>query len=502
MPYNPLLSYPLEQIDPGATFSREEASMRLPHMRAALYQLKRGGQERLCEPSGADTLVAALSPAPRLHPSIHASIFSKDTAWTPRVCLIAPTARVFSPQHADAMSENERVQCIPIEGDARGSVAFPHWPIAAPKRVLVHFDAQRVGVGGHASLAFHRAGVDKLEVQAISSNGARTEWSGTVAEPVLDKLFETSWGTVLRSTPERVPAKPGELPQTLMDEVADFWQRWMRCHVVASVCAPDDATRPLGFASIRAKREGSQHKRAVVRAKLHRSSCACACDLWNHKPVYDKMPSERFVGSEVELALGMCGRPLDPRTKLCPLHGEATPSVPLLEDICCHGAVAELQCSHQTQTKRPPIVGLRQADMRLRGHNVLHAQVLIAACLRCADAVGPMLGKRPTAEVLKVCDSQCTAARLKLDALSRKRVAHDEILSDEAMLVLDVKAHDLLVQGGVRQHERPSTKRLVLAKTKPDGSTVVLKQGEGAELLQTHLGLFPPPPKTRKRKAS
>ena len=53
----------------------------------------------------------------------------------------------------------------------------------------------------------------------------------------------------------------------------------------------------------------------------------------------------------------------------------------------------------------------------------------------------------------------------------------------------------------MRQHERPTAKKLVLARVKPDGTMAVLKEGEGAELNQTHLGLFPPPLKTRKRKA-
>ena len=475
--------------------------MRVPHLRAALYQLKNAGHERLCEPSGAGTLAAALSPAPRLHAAIHAAVFKSDAPWAPRVCMLAPTARVFAPQLADALREEERVQCIPIEGDARGSVAFPRWPIVPPKRVLVHFDAQRVGVGGHASLTLERVNADALVVQAVSSNGQLSEWRGAVAGAVLDKLFAASWAATMQGTPERVPAKPGELPQMLMDEVADFWQRHARCHVVASVCAPDDSTRPLGFASIVARREGAQHKRAVVRAKLHRSSCACACELWKLKPVHERMPTERWVGSEVELALAMCGRPLDPHTRLCPLHGEATPNVPLVDDVCCHGTVAEMQCSHQTQTKRPPIAGLRQADMRLRGLNVLHAQVLIASCLRCADDANPLLGKRPPAEILAACEPECANARRRLDAVTGKRAASDDVLSDDLMATFDLRAHDLLTQGGVRQHERPSTKKLVLARIKPDGTATVLKEGEGAELNQTHLGLFPPPLKTRKRKA-
>ena len=166
MPHNPLLAYPLSQIDPAATFSRDEAAMRVPHLRAALYQLKNAGHERLCEPSGAGTLAAALSPAPRLHAAVHAAVFKSDAPWAPRVCLLAPTARVFAPQLADALREEERVQCIPIAGDARGCVAFPHWPIVPPKRVLVHFDAQRVGVGGARQPDARARNADALVVQA------------------------------------------------------------------------------------------------------------------------------------------------------------------------------------------------------------------------------------------------------------------------------------------------------------------------------------------------
>jgi hypothetical protein len=497
---NPLLAYPLNQIDPTGTFAREEGAVRLPPLRAALYQLGNNAHERLCESSGSNTLVAALSPSTRLHANIHAAIFSANAPWQPSVCMLAPTARVFAPQFADAMTEQERVQCIPISGDSRGSVAFPQWPLPSRKRVLAHFDAQRVGIGGHASLSFERLGAEDLIVRAVSSNGKRSEWRSAVTSVVLDQLFACSTAVLTQGVATRVPCNPGELPQMLMDEVADFWQRVARCHVVSSVCAPKDATRPLGFGSIKVKCEGTRVKRAVVRAKLHHSSCACACDLWKLKPVGERMPMQRFVSSEVELVVGMCGRVLDPQSKLCPLHGEATPLVPLLDNICCHDTVAELHCLHLTGTKGPPIAGLRLANMQLRGLNVLHAQVLIASCLRCTEDVAPLLGKRPPAEILKACDVECRNARIKLDEVARRRAASAAVLSATALQALDMKAHDLLRQGGVRQYARPSTGKLVLARSNPDGSNQVLLKGEGAELVHTHLGLFPPPLKRKRRR--
>jgi len=496
--HNPLLAYPRALIDPGGEATRDEGEARLPHVRAALYQLQRE-HAGLCAPAGACSLVAALTPATRLHGAAHAALFQAEASWKPRVCLVAPTAHTFAPDEADAMREEERVQCIPIADDPHGCVAFPNWPRPPPKRVVVHFDARRIGIGAAATVQFERTGYEQVTMRVTSSTGERRALRGAVAHAVVEKLFAASWATVL-ATPKLMPSLPGELPHMLMDEVADFWQRHVRAHVVASVCAPDDATRPLAFASMRARLEGQQHKRAVVRCTLHRSSAPCACELWKLKSMHKRMPTERWVGSEVELSLSMCGRKLGESTRLCPLHGAATPDVPQLPTICCHGTVASLQCSHQTQNRRTH-AGLLQTDMRLTGMNVRHAQVLIASCMRCADAVAPLLGKAPPEKVVEACDQVCREARRKLDQVTRDRAVSGTVVHEDEMQERDMLAHDLLVEGGVRQYERPSTRELVLAKMGEDGSAAVLNAGDGAELAETHLGLFPPPLKTRKRKA-
>ena len=498
MQHNPLLAYPLALIDPGGSATRDEGEGRLPFVRAALYQLQRE-HEGLCAEGGACSLVAALTPATRLHATAHAALFQLDAPWKPRVCLVAPSAHRFAPEEADAMTEEERVQCIPVADDPHGCVAFPNWPILPPKRVILHFDAKRVGVGAAAMMQLERTGVHQLTVRVASSNGERRALRGTVAESVMEKLFSASWSTTL-VVPALVPALPGELPQMLLDEVGDFWQRHVRAHVVTSVCAPDDATRPLGFASMRARLEGQQNKRAVVRCVLHRSSAPCACELWKLDPMHVRFPSERWVGSEVELTLGMCGRQLGASSRECPRHGSETPNVPLLPTICCHGTVATMQCSHRTQN-RSTHAGLLQRDLCLTGVNVLHAQVLIASCLRCVDAVAPLLGKAPRDQVVEACETVCAQARVKLDAVTRERALSGNVLCEAEMQQRDMKAHDLLVEGSVRQYERPSTREVVLAKMGSDGSVAVLNAGEGAELVDTHLGLFAPPTKTgRKRK--
>lgn len=498
MSHNPLLAYPFHLIDPGASQTRDEGEARLPHVRAALHQLQRA-HAGLCDDSGEAALAALLTPATRLHVSVRASIFQADAPWKPRVCLVAPSAHRFSPNQADNMTEEERVQCIPVADDPQGCVAYPNWPLAPPKRVVVHFDAKRMGAGGAATMQMARTGVDMVTIRVASSNGEVRCLTGAVAEPVIAKLFATSWEVALE-LPSLMPALPGELPQALMDEVADFWQRHVRAHVITSVCAPNDATRPLGFASMRARLEGQEDKRAVVRCVLHRSSAPCACDLWKLDPMHVRMPSERWVGSEVELTLSMCGRKLGASSRECPRHGNATPNVPLLPNICCHDTVASLQCSHHTQNRRTH-AGMRQKNMMLKGINVLHAQVLIASCLRCTDVVEPLLGKAPRTKVIEACEAVCLQARKKLADVTRERALSSDLLCEAELQQRDMQAHDLLAEGGVQQYERPSTREIVLAKMHKDGSAVLLTADNGAELVDTHLGLFAPPVHTgRKRK--
>ncbi|MGZ0213891.1 MAG: hypothetical protein ACKVI4_15565 [Actinomycetales bacterium] len=498
MTLNPLLAYPMGMIDPAASATRDEGELRLLPLRAALRQLQRE-HAGLCDEGGADTLVAALTPTVRLHGAVHAAIFRSEAPWKPRVCLVAPSTHLFSPEDADAMTEEHRVQCIPVADDPQGCVAFPNFPLVPPKRVFVHFDARRVGVGGAAAMKIERVGIDQLSVCVVSSSGERRSLRGAVVPAIADKLFAPSWASVLH-VPKLLPGLPGELPQPLLDEVADFWQRHLRAHVVASVCAPDDATRPLAISAIRARLEGHQHKRAVVRCTLHRSSVPCACDLWKLRPMYERMPTERWVGSEVELTLSMCGHALGSSTRMCPLHGAATPNVSLLPTVCCHGTVASLTCSHQTQNRRSHH-GLHQPDMRLSGIDVLHAQVLVASCMRCADIVAPLLGKAPTEQIDTACERVCEQALVKLDAVTRHRALGSKVLPEAELQARDMLAHDLLAEGGIYQYERPTTGELVLAKMGADGSATVLNADGGGELVETHLGLFPPPlVKRRKRR--
>ena len=169
--HNPLLALPLSVIDPGASTTRDEGEGRLPLLRAALFQLQRE-HKTLCAEGGVGSLVAALTPSVRVHASMHASLFKPDSSWKPRVCLIAPSAHVMAPAEADVMTVEERVQCIPVADDPHGCVAFPNWPLHAPRRLVAHFDARRAGgVGAAATMQMERTGLDRVTMRVSSANG-------------------------------------------------------------------------------------------------------------------------------------------------------------------------------------------------------------------------------------------------------------------------------------------------------------------------------------------
>ena len=490
--FNPQLAYELAHLDPSSVASRSEGDARHAPLRGTLRQLTRE-HPRLLDPSADDSLAAALTDVSSMRAGVNAALLDSKAAWKPRVCLHAPTARVFEPAVADTMSDAERVQCVPLKNDARHRVAFPQWPLPMPRRVLVEFSRRQLGVG-EAWLQLERLDASRVGISALSTSGARTRLAGTVAPVLLNQLFAPLVPSPAQAS--IVPARPGELPGELLYAIADFWQREMRAHVVAAVCSPPDTTRPFALESVRAAREG-ERRRATLRCVAHGSSLSCACALWKQEPIEKRHPCERFVDSYVELTLSMCGRPVDRASMLCPLHGAATPLVPFVPGVCCHGTVATMRCVHRTASKGRHD-GLYMADMRMHGLAVTHAQVLIAAALRSVDATEPLLGKRSREEVDAAWEPIGHDLRWALAELTRQRVSAGGAQSDAELESLDCLATDLLLDGGVRQHVRPTTQERALMRTDEGGKQSLLGADSGAALVHRHYGLFPPPPRPAK----
>lgn len=511
LPYrmlNPLIAYPYTAIDPAGDDRRDEGEERLRLLRPVLRILGRAN-EGLCNPDGDGSLTSMLTPNKTQQAGVHIALFKADSPWKPRVCLVAPTARLMPPEIADTLDEEQRVKCIPVRGETR--VAYPNFPASGlpAAKLTLDFPKDKVGTGG-AHVELVRRPSHRLRASVFASNGARVSLEGEVPKQLLDRLFGPPAEDVTAA--ELYPELQGELPSGVMHSVADFWQRQLRCHVIASVCAPEGATRPLAFEKMVVRHEGAQTKRVVLRCKLHPSSMECACGLWHKPPMHVRKPGERFASSEVDLSLSMCGRALA-QDGLCPLHRNATPNVPQLAGICCADTQAHLNCSHFTEQKRRHS-GLWNPDLRLDGLDKLHARVLLASALRCATRTEPMLGKRPREDIEQTCERVSQQMRFKLEEVGRlrseemRKAALEEgpelkkaLPSDVELCKLDMKAHDLLVAGNVRRHVRPTTKEVVLQvqhgkdkKDKKDGNDAPsILCGDDAIVARTHAGLFPPP---------
>lgn len=511
--YNPLLAYPLECIDPTLDSQRDEGEARMRLLRNVLFMAKRNAPGLVDVDSDASFVAKIVTPTQRVE--AHMSLFKADAAWTPRICLHAPTTKTFGATTADTVAEGMRVECIPVKGTEM--VAALDWPkerLPAPK-LLLEFDKKHVGQNG-AYVQLKRSLHEATEMDAVifTPSGSRDalKLSGIDAR-MLERLFSPIGD---EHSVQPLPELPGELPTDVMSAVADFWQEHMRCHVITAACAPDGATRPLAFESIKVGREGrSAPERLVLRAKLHPSAIKCACRMHGLSPMEERFPSEKFEPiAEVDLTLSMCGRKR-PRTESgygpCPLHQGATPDVKLLPGICCQGTVASLGCSHllrgkQKQKRSRRRGGLWVPDMGLEGSNELHAQALLASASAVAAKLEPMLGKRSREEIRIVCEAAERATDRVVAEVDRHRAAHDTARSDAQYAKLDQAAVDALRSCKYRRHVRPTTKDEVLARCNEDDKWVPVTKAEAdkgkappLELVATHLGLFAPPlPRARR----
>lgn len=507
--FNPLLAYDRGVLDPCVDTDRDEGEPRLALLRPALYMAKRDKPD-LVSPDSPDSFAALITTNETLRFAVHQSLFKGDAPWKPKVHLLAPTTKTFCAETVDCqLPEHLRVECIPVKGSDR--VCALNWPkhkLPAPKLVL-NFPKRHLDQKEAYAQITRGAEPETLDVVIINDQMERRDLTLTnVKAVVIDRLLSPITTSV--APPKPLPELPGELPLDLQSAIADFWQHQMRCHVVATVCAPDMHTRPLAFESIKVTR--AQDKRLVLRATLHPSSIKCACKLHALKPMEERFPSERFTGSEVDMTLSMCGHKR-PRMASglydeCPIHGASTPNVELFPSICCHSTVASLGCSHFTpagkQKKARRKSGMWIPDLGLDGLNLLQAQGLMAAASMADSKLTPMLGKRPAEEISEVCERAEKHVERIVDEITRRRAAEGEMRSDADMITLDMAAVDALRDGKYRRHITASCE--VLAKDDADGGVVKCtkadadkNKGPPLELAQTHLYLFRPPLPKRRR---
>ena len=509
MPLERLLAHPHNELD-ALDDGRDEGEERLKRVRAVVQALRARARPALLDPVAPDSLVALLAPAhPAARAALQHSLLAPASTQKPRTRLVAPLGKLMRAEAVDLMPEKQRAECcVAVRGTPRVCVfGMPTNMLPAP-RVVVEFDRALAGgsvaAGTRATLTLVRTGREALEATAFAANGqATTLRADGLDARLLDRLVERFKPPAEHG--QLVPRQPGDLPGGVAAEVAAFLQEHLRAHVLPAALAPEGRARPLAFEQVSFKHEGPPgRKRAVVRALLHPTSARCACALHGALPIEARAENatERFVASQVEFTLAMCGRALGVRDDggrgPCPVHGYDQPNVPQLRAVCCHGTHVSIGCAHKT-LERSFKLGLNLHNVPLSAPNLLHARVLVAAAARCHEATSELIGAGKPDELIGACERARLQLTRKLEAVDAERVKlpDDEYFSPVALRRNDEAATELLREGAVHQH-RAADGALSL-QVEHEGRKAKLA-GNLASLAKTHLHLFPPPPRGAKRR--
>lgn len=506
MPFCPAIAYPLSVIDPAGDDNpnRDDGEPLLRKLRPVWRSAARDTNAHLLDPDAPGSLaelIAGSRPGKQL---VIPALLESAASVKPLARLVAPTVGLLSPETMDeVMSNEDRSGVIPVQGDRRCAVLG--WPadMRAPPKVVLLFSKDKFSPESRcdAELELTFNGTD-IEVRLCSFEGSRKRVKLTVQDVrIVEKALDPSF---LFSSIDRalIPSLPADLPASMMEEVADFWQSSLRAHVLVAGARPEGAmsNRFLSFSRMMVGTSGrdAASKRVVLRATLHPSSAECICSAHKLKPVETQYPQCKFASSKVDFTLSMCGRKLVFPSKnmefgVCPLHQGATPRVSSFPDICCHGTTAEVSCAHFTD-KREFKPGLFIRNIPLDKVDVLHVQTLLAGAIRCTDAVGPMVAKRKREEIYETCADMSQKMAANLEAVARHRVCQPCAHDSGTLLRLDERAADVLREGSARQFRRRTTKEIVLATHKEEGGWAPVSKPD-SDLNTRHVWMFKPPPR-------
>ena len=306
-------------------------------------------------------LITSLMP---VRDEVHASLMKADAVWKPKLRLIAPTTRTFVAEAADAIPETFRVNCIPVKGSDR--VCALNYPVdrLAPPKLMLDFPKRHLN-NQDAYMQLKRG--KEPQTIAVSSSPTRAPQRAHADQRqgvVIDRLMAP-----VQQRAEATARAPGELPMDLQSAIADFWQRQMRCHVVAAVCAPDDATRPLAFESITLSRARASAdspsgwccaRRCTARRSGAPASCTASRLCRAALPVGAVRRARRWTSCSPCAAAGVRATNLRAGYGACPLHGSGDPRRRRRSRASAATARSrQLGCSHfirrgQVQALRPP----------------------------------------------------------------------------------------------------------------------------------------------------
>ena len=418
---NQQLAYPAAIIEPFTDCTRDEGEPRLGLLRELFAVASEGTKEQFA------TLFSAL--------------FS-PLAARPRVCLCRIGSVRCTPEGVRDVIGNEAASAVtrvPVQSSE--TVALFSSKITSQTNISSFLAVEFSGVSlrisrtGEHGVSIRVAGAvdDDVEVEFVDLASDVPARLGLVA-----RLFEPP--PVDHMAVALLPRKPHELPGDIMSDVADFWTRIIRAHVVVAVCAPNNAAWPLAFDNMRVytSPDTQQVTQLALHATLHAASVTCACAL------HGLPPPTAEQDSEVELCLRMCGRRravrADKSMEDCPMHRRCTPNTPTLSSVCCANTSASLVCWHRSSNgDRQRRAGIRIPALPLNGIDVLHAQHLLWAAERCTQLLNTR--KLTETEIADICGKCTKALRTRLnDNVEAKRQKTGNREDESRLVELDQMA--------------------------------------------------------------
>ena len=527
--FKPLLSYPIDEIDPQMNPDRDEGETRLTRIRALLISTTRApGLEQFLVAEAKMGLAALLSVrgyenhAERC--AVLRSIMACKCINAPTCCLVTDSVRTLQIAEADALDECTRTMCIPIRRSNKVALlnesSRSNGNMRSTEQIVVTWPKTAFTGATHpARLIVQRASETSVRLRIINCENREISvaFASDISIHILTKLFAPlPMGATIETKllPAcRLPRAANELPDCLQLRLAAIAQNKLRLHALVSAAAPDHTSRPLAFENMRLFRlkDTTRCKRPTmsVKAPLHPSSAACVCRAHNLPPIEKRKPKERFTGkSQVVISFDMCGEDLDSSSKFggqsqvsggggkCPLHGAAnTAGHDLVPGMCCAGCTINLSCKHVSSNGDTPsnTDGLWIPFNAIGRHTWLELTTVMAAVIHFERKAKPLFGKdAPT-------DAKARLARLvarteieinnKVEELDRRALVGGKRTTDEDMLFMDMCAVDLLREGGIAQAKMAtSDSRLRIVRC--DGSNLSEQE---KKIAKHHFSLFPRP---------
>ena len=412
--------------------------------------------------------------------------------------LVAPSVALVTSREADTTFNTlERTSLIPIAEDGDRCAILHGTPAAAaavtaaaispPPRIVL--DIRVASALAHVELAPAAADDDtafsnekilvsvlaldgktkrRLSLQSTSPTAVRAAFDADALRNTRARAQQTRMSRML------LPRTCNQLPAYLVAEIANFLQTRLRLHVLTAAAMPasepeNKSNRFLAFEEMKASYTGrdAASKRFAIKATLHPSSATCICKLHNLNPINRGLPNKAFTNSGVVITLSMCGRATERTTSgsdVCPVHrGEGCVLPSLCPTTCCSNAEMRIECVHETEDGAR-FKGACIGPIKFLNADRLEAQTLLVAAMRSVEAVraikGVNGGEREdevfddddgvhASQMIKLADA-CNLNEnwltQRLEAVQHARARARDVISDDRVTSLDIRATQLLRQ--------------------------------------------------------